>query len=178
MQVYRDIKQGIADGMADGTAKGAQGTAGTTPPTTGDKAPSTPQVQKGPKGIVIKGTDGGKDVTINVDAKGIHFVQGTEETIIPIKDVVPQRAVDIIGIVMGSLVLMVVGLPLALAWARRMARRPLPSAMSSELAARLESLERNIDTVAVEVERVSEAQRFTTRLLEQRTPEHAQRPDR
>lgn len=167
MQTYQDIKKGIADGIAEGAES-----------KTGTKGPASPQGQKAPKGIVIKGTDGGKDVTINVDAKGIHFVQGTEETIIPIKDVVPQRAVDIVGIVMGSLVLMVVGLPLALAWARRLAKRPLPSALPSDLALRLESLERNIDTVAVELERVSEAQRFTTRLLEQRTPEHAQRSDR
>ncbi|MEI6740721.1 MAG: hypothetical protein WCK74_10490 [Gemmatimonadaceae bacterium] len=174
MQVYQDIKQGIADGIAEG----AQSKTGTTQPPAGTKGAANSRVEKLPRAIVIKGTDGGQDVTINVDAKGIHLLQGTEETVIPIKDVVPQRAVDILGIVMGSLVLTVVGLPLALAWARRIARRPLPTAMSSELAARLESLERNIDTVAVEVERVSEAQRFTTRLLEQRTPEHAQRPDR
>ena len=33
---------------------------------------------------------------------------------------------------------------------------------------RVEQLERNIDTVAVELERLSEAQRFTTKLMEQR----------
>jgi hypothetical protein len=44
--------------------------------------------------------------------------------------------------------------------------------------ARLDAMERNIDTVAVELERVSEGQRFTNKLLEQRPMEHAQRIDR
>jgi hypothetical protein len=35
----------------------------------------------------------------------------------------------------------------------------------SEVAARLERMEQAIDSVAVEVERISEGQRFTTKLL-------------
>ena len=43
------------------------------------------------------------------------------------------------------------------------ARRVEPG--SGDMFARLERMEQAIDAIAVEVERVSEAQRFTTRLL-------------
>lgn len=59
--------------------------------------------------------------------------------------------------------------PIALAWARRILRKPLPSApppaLLTESAQRLERLEHSIDAIAIEVERVSEGQRFVTRLL-------------
>ena len=50
--------------------------------------------------------------------------------------------------------------------------------LSAGVQARLDAMERNIDTVAIELERVSEGQRFTAKLLEQRPLEHAQRSDR
>ena len=42
-----------------------------------------------------------------------------------------------------------------------------------ELSQRLERIEQGVDAVAVEVERISEAQRYTTRLLGDRAPERA-----
>ena len=59
---------------------------------------------------------------------------------------------------------MAIGIPLAKAWARRIAARPLAS-IPPDVAARLERMEQSIDAIAVEVERISEGQRFTTRLL-------------
>jgi hypothetical protein len=57
-----------------------------------------------------------------------------------------------------------IGTPLARALARRIERRDqLPS--GSEVLVRLQSIEQALDSIAVEVERISEAQRFTTRLL-------------
>jgi hypothetical protein len=58
--------------------------------------------------------------------------------------------------------------PLAIAVARRLWRTAVPPATSRELkevAARLEHLEHAVDTVAIEVERVSEGQRYVTRIL-------------
>lgn len=40
-----------------------------------------------------------------------------------------------------------------------------------EIAERLAALERAVDTIAVETERISEGQRFTTKLLSERTAE-------
>jgi len=59
--------------------------------------------------------------------------------------------------------------PLALAAARNMLRRgsrPLPPpALPAESAQRLERLEQGMEAVAIEVERISEGQRFVTKLL-------------
>jgi hypothetical protein len=57
--------------------------------------------------------------------------------------------------------------PIARALARRMEHGNSP-AQSAEITARLERMEQAIDSIAVEVERISEGQRFTTRLLSER----------
>lgn len=41
---------------------------------------------------------------------------------------------------------------------------------------RMERLEQAVDTIAIEVERISESQRFIARLLEERSPESARLP--
>lgn len=61
-----------------------------------------------------------------------------------------------------------IGIPLARAFARKMDRRSLPTAVPPELQQRLEHMEQAIDSIAVEVERISEGQRFTTKLLAER----------
>lgn len=77
----------------------------------------------------------------------------------------PVGEVTAVSIVFTVLVLC----PLAVAWARRMLRRPLPAAEASPLlkesAERLERLEHAVEAIAIEVERVSEGQRFVTRVL-------------
>jgi hypothetical protein len=61
-----------------------------------------------------------------------------------------------------------IGMPIARAYARRLESRPT-AAIPSDVSARLERMEQAIDSIAVEVERISEGQRFTTRLLADRT---------
>jgi len=58
-----------------------------------------------------------------------------------------------------------IGIPIARAWARRMERGPLTQQLPPEMTARLERMEQALDSIAIEVERISEAQRFTTKLL-------------
>jgi hypothetical protein len=61
-----------------------------------------------------------------------------------------------------------------LSFYRRYKRRGMPAASaqgSPESPARLERMERGIEAIAIEVERISEGQRFVTNLLaEQRQP--------
>jgi hypothetical protein len=64
-----------------------------------------------------------------------------------------------------------IGIPLARAFARKMDHRSLPPAVPHELQQRLEHMEQAIDSIAVEVERISEGQRFTTKLLAERQQE-------
>jgi hypothetical protein len=60
----------------------------------------------------------------------------------------------------------IVGLPLARAFARRMDRRAGgTSQVSGDVSAQLNQLNQAVDAIALEVERISEGQRFTTRLL-------------
>jgi hypothetical protein len=64
-------------------------------------------------------------------------------------------------------------LPLALAGARllwRRGNRPPVQPISPEAASRFAQLEQAIDSVAVEIERVAEGQRFVTRLLREGQP--------
>ena len=59
--------------------------------------------------------------------------------------------------------------PICLAWARRLWRRAsVVSAVPPELVERMAGMERGIDAVALEVERIGEGQRFVTQLLAER----------
>ena len=61
-----------------------------------------------------------------------------------------------------------IGVPLARAFARRLERGPQSPNMPPEVLGRLERIEQAVDSIAIEVERISEGQRFTTRLLSDR----------
>jgi len=70
---------------------------------------------------------------------------------------------------MGGLVLM---LPLVLVLARRLwVRGPRRDMLDLENSPRLQRIEQAIESIAVEVERIGEAQRFTTKLLADRQPD-------
>ena len=58
-----------------------------------------------------------------------------------------------------------IGLPIARAFARRSDRRGAAPEADVETRARLERIEQAVDAIAVEVERISEGQRFTTKVI-------------
>ena|SRR2546423_4975534 len=58
-----------------------------------------------------------------------------------------------------------IGVPLARAYARKMDAEAKNTRVPMEVTNRLERIEQSIDAVALEVERISEGQRFTTKLL-------------
>jgi hypothetical protein len=65
----------------------------------------------------------------------------------------------------ATAIIVVIGVPMARAYSRRMDAQSRNPQIPSEVAARLERMEQAIDSVALEVERISEGQRFTTKLL-------------
>jgi hypothetical protein len=65
-------------------------------------------------------------------------------------------------------VICIVGLPIARAIGRWIDRRGLPSPVSADLAAQMNRIEQAVDSMSVEVERISEAQRFQAKLLSDR----------
>lgn len=81
--------------------------------------------------------------------------------------------IPIAGMITG--VIMVLGFPLALVYARRLWVRDSGSSAQRSVEAdhRLERIEHAIDAMAVEVERISEGQRFVTKLLADRGQERA-----
>ena len=71
-----------------------------------------------------------------------------------------------------ALVITVLGLPLVRVFARRLDRRDTGATPSlAKIEERLGRLEAGVDSIAVEVERISEGQRFTTKLLAERPAE-------
>ena len=75
--------------------------------------------------------------------------------------------VFVVAIVFGTLCAVL--FPLARAWARRIEGRGQPApALSADVTERLERIERAVESVAIEVERISEGQRFVTRVLADR----------
>jgi hypothetical protein len=77
----------------------------------------------------------------------------------------PPEVVDISIAFFVTVAAIVILLPLARAFARRMDRRSAGTQVPPEVTAQLEHLNRAVDAIALEVERISEGQRFTTRLL-------------
>ncbi len=73
-------------------------------------------------------------------------------------------------IIMVSFTTMLIGFPLARAVARRITAkvdRPAPL-LPSDLEARLQRIEQIAEATQIEVERLAEGQRFTTKLLSER----------
>ena len=66
--------------------------------------------------------------------------------------------------------------PVARAFGRKIDRESLQPKVPQELQQRLERMEQAIDSIAVEVERISEGQRFTTKLLSDRQQSQALPP--
>jgi hypothetical protein len=79
-------------------------------------------------------------------------------------NVIPSGAVDISIAFFISMAFIIVGLPLARAFARRMDRRG-ETASASQIAPRLDRIEQAVEAIAIEVERVSEGQRYTTKSI-------------
>ena len=121
-------------------------------------------------GTIILPANGSNPISVRVDGSGIHLSQNGTETTIPVRDVVPRGAVQMTYALSAVFAFVIVGLPLARAFARRMDRRTATNGVTAALQTRLDAMDRNIDTVAVELERVSEGQRFTSKLLADRVP--------
>ena len=79
----------------------------------------------------------------------------------------PEIVVPLAGMTM--VLAIVVGRPLVSAWAKKLENESKRPAIPPEVSARLERMEQGIDAIAVEVERISEGQRFTTKLLAEST---------
>jgi hypothetical protein len=128
-------------------ATDAQGRAGITI----EQVPPVPPLPPdNPRVITIRNGDGTQSV-ISVPSGLAH-------------DVIPQQVVDISIAFFLTMAAIIIGLPLARAFGRRMDRRGTQQ-IPSDLSHQIGQLNQAVDAIALEVERISEGQRFTTRLL-------------
>lgn len=67
-----------------------------------------------------------------------------------------------------TVIALALGVPFVRALGRKWDRQGLTGGATPELAQRLQRMEQTLDAMAIEVERISENQRFTTRLLAER----------
>jgi len=131
-------------GSQGGGQAGSQGGQGGTQ--IAPEAPSAPRV------ITVRGANGDL-TTIGVPSD------------FNASDVIPPQVEDISIAFFVTIAVIIIGLPLARAFARRMDRRGAPAQISNEVSTQLTQLTHAVDAIALEVERISEGQRFTTRLL-------------
>ena len=168
-RTIRDVQQATRDAArADADASRADADASRA-----DADASRAQAEPLPPGTIVFTGDGSGDrVQVNVKGGNVVLTQGANTTTIPLNDVVPTGMVQMSWALAASVIAVFIGWPIARAVARYVDRRGravrADNMLEVQLQQRFDAMERNIDTVAVEMERLSEAQRFTSKLLEQR----------
>lgn len=82
-----------------------------------------------------------------------------------------REAIPIVGMSLAMMVVLFIGWPLARAFARRSDSRIKDGELTARtLQPQIRQLQESLDTMAVELERISEAQRFQAKLMAERAP--------
>ena len=81
-----------------------------------------------------------------------------------------------IAVAVMAVAVATVAYPLARAWARRMEQRTAPNSTDAVASERMHRLEQSVEALTLEIERISEGQRYTTKLLTERLPLAARVP--
>lgn len=127
-----------------------------------------------PRSVVI-GPDG-KTVTITNQGP-----EGVGTTALPTRlDIVnldvPPRAAGVAIVFFITMAVIIIGLPFVRAIARAIDRRSQQPQVPAQVTQQLTQLTQAVDSIAIEVERISEGQRFTTRLLSEQQKASKQLP--
>jgi hypothetical protein len=77
---------------------------------------------------------------------------------------------EVISYVVPGVVVMVLGFPIIRLITKWLEPRAVPPRALADIDGRLERIESAVDAIALEVERISEAQRFTARLQSEQAP--------
>ena len=84
----------------------------------------------------------------------------------------PPRVKDVSIAFFVTLAVIIIGLPIVRAIARRVERgAPQQAQIPQQMQAQMEHLMQSVDAIAIEVERISEGQRFATKMLTEKKPE-------
>ena len=86
-------------------------------------------------------------------------------------DGIPPQVVDISIAFFVMCAVIVIGWPIARAFGKRLEHRTEMPAMSTGMSAQLQRIEQTVDAMSIEIERISESQRFMAKLLSAQKPE-------
>ena len=90
------------------------------------------------------------------------------------EDVIPPQAVDISIAFFIMVAVIIIGLPIARAIGRRLERRgQLSTGADPALGGQLQRIEQAVEAMSIEIERISESQRFMAKLQNGAAPERA-----
>lgn len=85
---------------------------------------------------------------------------------------IPPEAESIALAFFFTVAVIIIGLPIMRAIARRIDRgTPQPAQIPNDVRQQLQQISASVDAIAIEVERISEGQRFTTKMLADRSRE-------
>lgn len=124
------------------------------------------------EGPIVFNNEDGEPVSMSMKDGVITLTQSGSTQQIPVRDFIPREAVQMAWAVPATLSILLIWWPISRAVIRWLNRKNVSNneaaALEERLRERFEALERNVDTVAVEMERLAEGQRFTNRLLAER----------
>jgi hypothetical protein len=115
------------------------------------RAQGNDRVTIGPDGIIVRGGGAGEPGTIYLGPRAAQ-------------NMIPPQAVDISIAFFIMIAVMVVGWPIARAFGRRIERRGQVATLDAGTMEQLQRIEQAVDAMAIEVERISESQRFMAKL--------------
>jgi hypothetical protein len=78
---------------------------------------------------------------------------------------IPLEVVELAKVFFASITIIALGVPLIRGLTKGRDRRALPQEASPDVTARLERIEQAVEAVAIEVERIAEAQRYSAKLM-------------
>jgi hypothetical protein len=84
-------------------------------------------------------------------------------------DGMPPQIFDISIFFIIAVAVVIIGLPIARALGRRLDRKPYKQAIDPGVTAQLQRIENTVESMSIEIERISEAQRYMARLQSERS---------
>lgn len=120
--------------------------------------------QRGAAEQQLMGAEAELSALLGALQRGSRVTVHTTQPAMPPRDVIPPQAVDIAMGFFMMCVVMVIGWPIARAFGRRLEHRGVASAAGGATAEQLQRIEQAVEAMAIEVERISESQRFMAKL--------------
>jgi hypothetical protein len=102
-------------------------------------------------GVIVRPSTPGTPGTVWVGPRGFD-------------NIIPPQAVDIAVAFFVMCAVMVIGWPIARAFGRRLERRGQVASLDTATIGQLQRIEQAVDAMSIEIERISESQRFMARL--------------